>query len=175
MTHRILKHYNSFGAAYADFSALKASGLHPEFSNYDMAHLHSLAMLAFGGLIIKIDDHERDHAIAVLDLCQRQEMSLEIKDEDILPNRRFGCWKRGTFFGFMALIPLPLLFFFPKAIYVFIFCFILSGLYWVNSDDGIIELFLFISLLMSIPLMLLHAEYIALPRLRKKPNTEIIK
>jgi len=140
-----------------------------------MAHLHSLAMLAFGGLIIKIDDHERDHAIAVLELCRSPDMSLEIKGEDALPNRRFGSWKRGTIFSFMVDLPLPLPLLFPKAIYVFILCFILSVLYWVNNEGEIIETALVTSFTMSIPLILLHAEYIALPRLRQKTNMETIK
>ena len=167
MPHYILRRYNNFAPAFADYSALQASGLHPQFSNYHIAHLKSLNMIIYGGLIMRIDARERDHAIAILQACERGEMSLDFDKADELPHRRFGRWKRGTIFGLLSYLAVPLPMFFPKAKYVFIFFLVMSGLYWANGGDDIIETILFIGTLLAIPLMLLHAEYVALPRLRQ--------
>jgi len=151
----IFRRYNSLAEGCVVYSALEAGGFHPSFQNYHHAHVAALYLLAFGGIILTLPEQEIESAEQFVKALQ----SAPIEDFDPIKLRRFGMWKRGTLFGLTFSIFLPL-FFLPPEILLLI---------WLG--DFVYNNFQF-NLLMSywlfIPLILLHAKYIAVPKLREK-------
>lgn len=152
----IFGHYNNLPEACVIFSVLQAGGFHPSFQNYHHAHIAALQLLAFGGIILLIPEQEL--ASAKIFLADQQ--SAPITDFDPITPRRFGMWKRATLFGLASGIFLPLYFLTPELLFViWLVAMVFNGL-----DFDIITVFW-----AFVPLILLHAKYIALPKLRDTP------
>ena len=85
----IFNQYMSIGKALVTFSALEAGGFHPSYHNYYHAHIAYMQMIAFGGLIIQIPEHEFEDAKAwIIHLQERPEL-----EGDDIPERKFGMWR----------------------------------------------------------------------------------
>lgn len=150
----IFKRYNNLPAACVDFSTLEAGGFHPSFNNYHHAHVSALQLIAYGGIIIIIPQQEYLEALIFLDEMQKSPLT----DFDPIEPRRFGMWKRGTMFSLASGIFLPAFFLAPELLLItWIALFIYDGFHF----RAIASFWLFM------PLMLLHAKHVAIPKLRE--------
>ncbi len=152
----IFKRYNNLPTACVDFSTLEAGGFHPSFNNYYHAHISALQLIAYGGIIIIIPEQEYHKALAFLKDMQQTPMT----DFDPIAPRRFGMWKRGTVFSLASGIFLPIFFLAPELLLVI---WVALFIYDEFHFRAIASFWLFM------PLILLHAKYIAVPKLRETP------
>ena len=150
----IFKRYNNLPAACVDFSTLEAGGFHPSFNNYHHAHVSALQLIAYGGIIIVIPEQEYRDAKSFLTDMQKTPLT----DFDPIKPRRFGMWKRATAFGLSFGIFLPIYFLTPELLLIIWF-----GAMVYNG----VEFDILTTIWAFIPLMLLHAKYIAVPKLRE--------
>lgn len=157
----IFGRYNNLPEACVIFSVLEAGGFHPSFQNYHHAHISALQLIAFGGIILTLPEQELRSAKDFL----ADQQAAPITDFDPIKPRRFGMWKRATLFGFASGIFLPIMFLAPELLMVI---WIIDMVFWVSDivDTGL-EVEIFAGVWVFVPLMLLHAKYIAVPRLRE--------
>ena len=150
----IFGQYNNLPEACVIFSVLEAGGFHPSFQNYHHAHIAALQLLAFGGIILIIPEQELVSAKKFL----TDQQAAPITDFDPIKTRRFGMWKRATLFGLAFNIFLPLYFLAPELLLVI----------WLAAMayNGL-DLDIFTITWIFVPILLLHAKYIAVPKLRE--------
>jgi hypothetical protein len=166
----ILKRYNNVGEALVAFSSLQAGGFNPSFHNYHHAHIAYLEMLAFGGLILLIPEQEYEHALTFVNSAR----AVEPLEFDPLPVRKYGRWKFALLFSMGAQGGLTIF----LAMCIFIrFKFILLIALMLGVADLAFggrpsELLVWFILFLFPVAMLLHAEYVAVPRLQRSQANE---
>jgi len=157
----IFRRYNNLPPALVEYSALQSAGFNPSFHNFHHAHNAALELLALGGLIILLPESEIKDARQWID--QRQSENI-ITDYDPIREAKFGRWKTATFFSLCTTMsvffPLLLL---PAEI-LFGLVFLIEIITVVITKEFNIILF---AAGLFIPLLLLHAKYIAVPKLRR--------
>ncbi len=154
MSSVIFGRYNNLPEACVIFSVLEAGGFHPTFQNYHHAHIAALELIAFGGIILALPEQEFAEAKNFLD----EQQATPITDFDPMKVRRFGMWKRGTIFCLSSGLFLPYFFLAPEVLIVIWIAFFAYTGFQIASLT---------SFWLFIPLMLLHAKYVALPKLRQ--------
>ena len=155
----LFRNCNSLPEASVLFSCLEAGGFHPTFQNYNHANIAALQIIAFGGIGITIPQQELQEASAYIQFCEDSAIEA-IEDFDPIAERRFGKWKSGTLLTFASGVFLPY-YFLPAELLLFIW---ISFFAW-----GGFQIIDIASMDLLFALILLHAKYIALPKLRK-PN-----
>lgn len=120
--------------------------------------MESLSIIAFGGISITVPMQELHAARDYVLHCQNNPMT----DYDPIKQRRFGKWVTGTVLGYVGAgifgFFLPY-FFLPVELQLALW------LIWFIGS-GFKPLYL-ASFFLIIPLMLLNAKYVALPRVRQ--------
>ena len=159
MSLSVFRRYNNIGDGLVEFSALKAGGFDPVFQNQHYAYAFSLEMLALGGLIILLPDSEADEANEYLTSIKSEPLD----DYDPLPEKKYGQWVKASFVGGLSGL-LPMLFL--PILFLPSFWLLIAGVILVLIDNALSRI-CGISLLIIAPI-LLHARYIALPRMRMK-------
>lgn len=158
--------HNNLAEASVNYSCLKAGGFHPNFQNYNHANLVALYILAFGGIILQLPNNEVEGAQAYLAQIREQ----PLQESDPIIRRKYGMWKRSVLFACLsysigfgsistALLMVGFIFLTPELLCFFAIPFIIWG---VMKGQILAIIWLFF------PLMLLHAKYIALPKLRQQ-------
>ena len=156
----IFTRYNNIGEALADQSCLKAGGFSVEFHNYFHGINDYLSLLAFGGMLLTIPEQEYAEAQLFLKEMKRHPLPADLP----VRNRRFGLWGRATvFFGLgNPAIFLPIYFLKPDVL-LFITIVLHVILFFMFGPVSIVA----ISFHTFIVLILLHAKFVALPKLRQ--------
>ncbi|MEP3889752.1 MAG: hypothetical protein ABJN69_04745 [Hellea sp.] len=157
----IFGQYNNLPEACVIFSVLEAGGFHPSFQNYHHAHIAALQLMAFGGIILLIPEQELLSAKKFL----TDQQSAPITDFDPIRPRRFGMWKRATLFGLASGIFLPMLFLAPELL--MIIWLIDMGFSILDVVQNGLDITMLTGVWVFVPLMLLHAKHIAVPKLRE--------
>ena len=163
------KYYN-FGEALVVHASLHAAGYQPSFHNYHHAHMSYLSLIALGGLIILIPDHQLEDARKLTKDLEDQ----PAQDHDPISFRKFGRWKRSIFGSFamvIGLFPLFLFLIFVPARFLILLITILVLILaaFGSSLLGLVLIYCYLLVPISI---LLHAEYIAIPKLNRSRANE---
>lgn len=145
-------------------SELDAAGIYNFIQTYHYGTLDALALIALGGQAMLINESDVEYANAFLNARE------ETKDYETPPIRKFGQWKRATFFALCFGYILPL--YFLKAVWLLVIAGVLiliSTIYLFTDNYGEAAGFLvFASGFGFIGLLLFHAEKVALPRIRNQ-------
>lgn len=160
MSLSVFRRYNNIGDGLVEFSALQAGGFSPVFQNQHYAYTASLEMLALGGLIILLPDSQTHDARNYLTSLKAE----PLEDFDPVPEEKYGQWIKASVLGGLSGAVLPMVFlpllFLPSVLLL------LVGIILIFVDNGLVR-FCGLSLLV-LGLILMHARYIALPRIRKQ-------
>lgn len=151
--------FNNIGEGLVALSALKAGGFTPVFQNEHYAYMQSLEMLALGGIIIMLPDAQHEEAHDYMRFLA--ETTVET-GEPVAHKKHEGWLKSSVFAGLVMPFLLPILA--PMTFFPVIWLCVV-GLILVCLDHIFLRM-LGIALLTMSPI-LLHAQYIALPRMRK--------
>ncbi len=151
---------NSLENALVISGKLEAVGFTPFIKNYFHGGVALGYHLALDGFHIFLPEEELESATLYMN------QDHEILEYDPMKSRKYGMWKRGTVFCALILsfgaLPLPLYFLSPV---------IITLLLLFASVLLIVLGYLFPIFWFFIPLMLAHAKYIAVPRLRQQDDT----
>ena len=166
----ILKRYNNVGEALVAFSSLQAGGFNPFFHNYHHAHIAYMEMLAFGGLILLIPEQEYEYALIFVNSAR----AVEPLEFDPLPVRKYGRWKSTLLFlvgarGFLVILAAMYIFIRPKYLLLIALLIGAAGLAQGGRPSEILLWFIIFLFPVAI---LLHAEYVAVPRLQRNQSDE---
>ena len=141
------------------FSALRSGGFHPLLAEYTHANNAAFYILALGGIRVLLPEHEIDDAKAWMAYLRSQALPAET---GIKP-RKYGRWIRGTVLFSSTFNFLPILFIPPLILYALWFCVVIVEILFTGEAWGTFFAGFFV-------LLLLHAKYIAGPKLIKGQN-----
>jgi len=150
-------------------SELDAAGIYNFIQTYHHGTINALALIALGGQRMLIEESDVDFA---KDFIKARE---GIQDYDALPVRKFGQWKRATVFGLAFGMFLPIYFLrsiwlLALSLILILFCLLLLP----PSYNDLARTFLVMASGFGMfGLLLCHAEYVALPRIRKQNHVSL--
>ena len=142
----IFKRFNDVGQATIAFSALESAGFHPSWNNFHHAQMANIEMIAFGGMIILLPDTEVPDAKIWLENLQNR----PLMDGDEIPEKKKGLWYMITSRPLLLLV---------------LWLVQMNAIMFLRGPKPLFVL----TALAIVPLsFLLHAKYIAVPKMERR-------